>query len=72
MHNYSFPPKKLQALDKLKRRLVHWRMKKEYSVQLKQETLSRWQEVVNGKTVSNQAVIAWLNSWGTPEETDKP
>jgi len=39
---------------------------------LKKETLKRWQEVENGQVVSNHAVIAWLDTWGTDQESERP
>ena len=42
-----------------------------YNEKLKQETLARWQEVEDGKVVSHQTVIKWLNTWGK-KESDRP
>ena len=39
---------------------------------LKQETLSRWEEAAEGKFVSNDKVIAWLETWGTDKEQGRP
>lgn len=44
----------------------------EYNEKLNQETLARWKEVENGKVVSHQAVIQWLNTWGSDKETAVP
>jgi predicted transcriptional regulator len=71
--------RRLQKLGKIKRRSTHWLMKEainsylkhaESTEQLKQDTLSRWEEAVCGKTISHQVVTEWLDSWGTEEEID--
>ena len=37
------------------------------------ETLERWQAYAeNGKHVANDAVMAWLDSWGSDQETAPP
>ena len=36
------------------------------------ETLAAMQSVANGNVVSGQAVHAWLESWGTPNEQSPP
>jgi predicted transcriptional regulator len=41
----------------------------EYTEQLKEETLTRWQEAEQGKIVSHHAVSKWLDTWGTDEES---
>jgi predicted transcriptional regulator len=72
---------RLERLGESKDRSPHWLMKEaivryieeeEANEQLKQETLSRWQEAENGKVVNHQAVIDWLNTWGTDEECERP
>lgn len=72
---------RLDRLGALKHRSPHWLMKaaiaryleeEEYNEQIKQETLSRWKEAENGKVVSHQAVLQWLDTWGTDEESDRP
>jgi predicted transcriptional regulator len=40
--------------------------------QLKQEILLRWQEVQSGKVVSHATVMAWLMTWGTEQEKNRP
>lgn len=38
---------------------------------LKQETQARWEkEAENGKVVSHQTMIAWLDTWGTDAEAE--
>ena len=36
------------------------------------ETLAAMESVAKGKVVSGQAVHAWLESWGTPNEQSPP
>ena len=36
------------------------------------ESLAAMESVANGKVVSGQAVHAWLESWGTPNEQSPP
>ena len=73
--------KRLQKLGELKQRTPHWLMKEaveryliveEYNEQLKQETLSRWREALNGKVVDHKAMVAWLDTWGSEDEKDRP
>ena len=72
---------RLERLSEDKHRSVHWLMKEaitrylveeEYTEQLNRETLARWSEAEQGKVVSHQAVVKWLNTWGTDEETNRP
>ena len=72
---------RLERLSEVKHRSPHWLMKEaitryleqeEYSEQLNQETLARWQEAEQGKIISHQAVNQWLDTWGTDEESDRP
>ena len=72
---------RLERLGQIKHRKPHWLMKEaivryleqeEYNEQLKQETLSRWQEAENGKVISNEAIIKWLDTWGSDDETGRP
>lgn len=72
---------RLERLGEIKHRKTHWLMKEaitryvaqeEYTEQLKQETLARWQEAENGKIVSNKAVMEWLDTWGTDKESNRP
>jgi predicted transcriptional regulator len=64
---------RLDQLGKLKHRSTHWLMKEaivryleqeEYNERLKEETLSRWQEVENGKVLDHSVVSKWLDTWG--------
>ena len=43
----------------------------EHHEQLKQKTLMRWEEAINGKTVSHEAVCRWLDTWDTTQEIEK-
>ena len=72
---------RLKKLGQAKQRSTHWMLQQainqyleveEYEEQLKQETLRRWQEVMDGKVVSHEKVIAWLETWGTDEEVEPP
>ena len=72
---------RLERLSQSMHRTPHWLMKEaiklfieeqEREQQLKQETLNRWQEAENGKIVSHQAVVEWLNTWGTDKERERP
>lgn len=72
---------RLKRLGQIKDRSPHWLMKEaitryleqeEYNEQLKQETLARWYEAEQGKVVSHQAVVEWLDTWGTDKESDRP
>lgn len=72
---------RLDRLGKTKHRSPHWLMQEaisryldqeEHNEQLKQETLSRWQEAEQGRTISHQAVDQWLSTWGTDQETHRP
>lgn len=64
---------RLIALSKSRQRSVHWLMKhaieayvehEERSDTLRQETLERWEDVEAGKTVHNERVVEWLETWG--------
>ncbi len=72
---------RLEHLGKLKHRSAHWLMKEaiaryveqeEYHEALNQETLKRWQEAEQGKVVSHERVLKWLDTWGTDNESDPP
>lgn len=72
---------RLQKLGEIKQRTAHWLMKEaithyldqeEHAEQLKQETLARWQEAEKGQVVSNEAVMKWLDTWGTENEEGRP
>jgi predicted transcriptional regulator len=73
---------RLLRLAAAKRRSPHWIMKealREYTEKeelaeaLRQETLKRWAEYrVTGKSADNEAVMAWLDTWGSERETERP
>ncbi len=72
---------RLARLGDIKNRSLHWLMKEaivryleqeEYSAELERETLSRWQEAESGKVVSHSAMMKWLDTWGTDQETGRP
>ena len=73
---------RLSRLAEAKKRSPHWLAKEAISQYLereeaaehfKQETIARWQEYrQTGKTVSNDVVMAWLDSWGADEGSKPP
>lgn len=73
---------RLEKLSKLKHHTMHWLMKEaivqyleqeETAERLKKETLARWeQEAMCNKFVDNESVMAWLDTWGTDHETERP
>jgi predicted transcriptional regulator len=73
---------RLGRLAEIKKRSPHWLAKEAISQYLdreeavehfKQETGARWEEYrQTGKTVSNDVVMDWLDSWGTSEESKPP
>ena len=72
---------KLQHLSKVKSRSTHWLMKKaiddyvdkeEQRENLRQESLSRWEEAELGKVVDHNKVVDWLDSWGSDKEKERP
>jgi predicted transcriptional regulator len=73
---------RLLRLAAAKRRSPHWIMKEalreytekeELAESLRQETLKRWEIYkITGKSVDNEAVMAWLDTWGSEHETKSP
>lgn len=72
---------RLIALSESRERSVHWLMKhaieayvnqEERSDTLRQETLARWEEVEAGKTVDNDRVVEWLETWGGDSQKVRP
>ncbi|NBJ14760.1 MAG: ribbon-helix-helix protein, CopG family [Dehalobacter sp. 4CP] len=73
---------RLKKLAEIKRRSPHWLMKealREYvekeegAEKLRQEAIERWEAYkASGECVSNEAVMAWLDTWGTGNETKRP
>jgi predicted transcriptional regulator len=73
---------RLLRLAAAKRRSPHWIMKealKEYTEKeeraenLRQETLKRWETYkVTEQSIDNEAVMAWLDTWGSERETGRP
>ena len=74
---------RLNKLGEKKKRSAHWLAKEAISQYLdreesterfkQQETIDRWEEyLVTGKTVADDAVQAWLDSWGTVNEHETP
>ncbi|GFO54160.1 CopG family transcriptional regulator [Geomonas sp. Red276] len=73
---------RLKKLSLQKKRSAHWLAKEAISQYLdreeaaerfKQETLDRWEEYrTTGKSVSNDAVMEWIDTWGTDDEKEAP
>lgn len=73
---------RLKKLAETKRRSPHWLMKealKEYiekeegAEKLRQEAIEHWEAYkASGEHVSNEAVMAWLDTWGAGNETKRP
>lgn len=73
--------RRLNALGESRECSVDWLMKhaienfierEEQAEFLRQETLSRWEQVEVGKTVPHEKVTEWLNSWGSDHEKVRP
>ncbi len=72
---------RLERLGKAKHRSPHWLMKEaiaryldqeEYYEELNRQTLARWEEAEQGKVVSHQAVVDWLDTWGEKKKIKRP
>jgi predicted transcriptional regulator len=73
---------RLKALGETRQRSPHWLMKEairqfldreEAAEEIRADTLQRLAQLDgNGKTISHDAVDAWLSSWGTDKETQCP
>jgi predicted transcriptional regulator len=73
---------RLGRLAEIKKRSPHWLAKEAISQYLdreeaiehfKRETVARWEEYrQTGKTVPNDVVMDWLDSWGTDRESKPP
>lgn len=73
---------RLQQLGLIKKRSTHWLAKEaitqfldreESAERFKLETVARWEEYCHtGKSVPNDAVMRWLESWGTDSELEVP
>ena len=72
---------RLLALSESRDRSVHWLMKhaieayveqEERSDTLRQETLARWDDVEAGKTIDNDRVVEWLETWGGDSPKARP
>ncbi|HLB05278.1 MAG TPA: ribbon-helix-helix protein, CopG family [Thermodesulfobacteriota bacterium] len=72
---------RLKKLGTAKHRSPHWIMREaireyvereEEAEKLRQETIERWKAYKkDGKHVSNEAMIAWLDTWGTDKEAGR-
>ena len=73
---------RLQRLGDAKKRSPHWLAKEaitqyldreEAAEQFRQETVARWEEFCHtGKSIPHDAVMKWLESWGTDNELEPP
>jgi len=73
---------RLQQLGAAKKRSAHWLAKEaitqyldreEAAEQFKQESVARWEDYCRtGKSVPHDAVMRWLESWGTENELETP
>ena len=73
---------RLQQLGATKKRSAHWLAKEAISQYLdreesaekfKQESVARWEEYCHsGKSVPHDAVMQWLESWGSENELEAP
>ena len=73
---------RLRKLADSRKRTPHWLAKEAISrfldceeavEQLRLESLAAWEEYQRtGRSVSNQEVMTWLDSWGSEDETEQP
>ncbi len=73
---------RLKKLGTTKHRSPHWIMREaireyvereEVAEKLRQDTIERWKTYQkDGKQISNEAMIAWLDTWGSDKETGRP
>ncbi len=73
---------RLLRLDAAKKRSPHWIMREalreytkreELAERLRQETLKRWEPyTITREMVDNEAVTAWLDTWGSDHEAERP
>lgn len=73
---------RLQQLGAVKKRSAHWLAKEaisqfldreEAAENFKRESVARWEEHCRtGKSVPHDAVMNWLESWGTENERKAP
>lgn len=73
---------RLKKLGEAKNRSVHWLAKEAISQflareeaveQFRRETQARWEEhCQTGNSLPNDAVMSWLNTWGSNTESEPP
>lgn len=73
---------RLKKLGEARKRTPHWLAKEAISQYLEREeaaerfnheTVARWEEYSQtGKSLPNDAVMNWLDSWGTGKELEAP
>lgn len=73
---------RLQKLGITKKRSAHWLAKEaisqfldreEAAERFKQESVSRWEDYCRtGKSIPHDAVMKWLESWGSKNELEAP
>ncbi len=56
----------------MKKAIAEFIEREEQAETKRQETCSRWEEIQQGKTIANDAVMDWLDSWGKDEEKPRP
>ncbi len=56
----------------MKEAITRYLDQEEYNEKINQETLARWTEAETGRTVSNDAMNQWLDTWGSDHEDEKP
>jgi predicted transcriptional regulator len=71
----------LKQLSEIKQRSVHWMVReaiRQYVERemeeevLRKQTINRWHAIEQGETVSHEAVMGWLDTWGGSEDVDPP
>jgi predicted transcriptional regulator len=73
---------RLHKIGETKHRSTHWLMKEaiqqyvereESAEQFKRETVEAWEEYQrDGLHLTHNEMVGWLNTWGTPDETECP
>lgn len=73
---------RLKRLGEARKRTPHWLAREAISQYLdreeaaerfRQESVARWEAFSHdGKTISNDSVMTWLDSWGTDKELEAP
>lgn len=56
----------------MKEAIILYLKREEKIEQLRQEIVARWDAVTHGKTINHMNISAWLDTWGTDKETERP